>query len=75
MMQTGKRISHPIPVRFDDRTTSRLKAASLSLGLNNVSAIIKIAVFQQLDEIETGHLILRHSSIRMPDSAVAEAVR
>jgi len=53
--------THPIPVRLDETTASRVKRASKRLGSNS-SAVIRLALITQLDAIETGVL-------RIPTSA------
>lgn len=52
--------SKPIPIRLDDETIARLDAAAERFGSNNRSAIIKLAIFNQLPSIERGLIKLSH---------------
>ena len=46
--------TRPIPIRLDEETVFRLKRVSGVMGLNNVSAIIKLSIAQQLPSLESG---------------------
>ena len=61
--------SRPIPVKLDDLTISRLDRASRSIGTNNRSSVIKIAIAMVLRDIEAGTLHLPATP------ATAEATR
>ena len=53
-----KKRSIPIPVRLSSDIVLRLNAASKKLGLNNRSAIMKLAIVTQLSQIEAGYIKL-----------------
>ena len=56
--------TRPIPVRLDERTCLRLKRAAEKVGINNVSAIIKLAIANQLPQIEAGFIQLNPDPAR-----------
>ena len=50
--------SIPIPVKLSPDIIARLNAASKKLGLNNRSAVMKLAIVNQLSQIEAGYIKL-----------------
>lgn len=52
--------ANPISIRLDEKTKRRAQAAAALMGLgNNVSAVVKLSLTNQLAEIESGHIKLR----------------
>jgi len=49
--------SFPIPVRLDDDTRRRLKRAARKIG-GTTSSVIRLAIFHQLPQIESGRIEL-----------------
>jgi len=51
----------PIPIRLDADTQRRIRNCAVSLG-GNSSTVIRLAILNQLPEIESGHLTLPRRS-------------
>jgi hypothetical protein len=47
----------PVPVRLDDATQLRIRRAAKKLG-SNASSVIRFSILNQLQEIESGRIIL-----------------
>jgi len=51
-------ISRPIPIRLDLALISRLDRAAQKLGVNSRAAVMRLAIVQQLPQIEQGVITL-----------------
>ncbi len=64
MMSSRPTVSRPIPLRLDSKTVKRIAVAQRSLGISR-SALMRLAIVNQLSEIEHGiitlHDIERHA--------------
>lgn len=57
-MSAGNDQTRPVPIRLAPEIRGRLDTAAKRLASNR-SAVIRLAIFQMLPEIESGHLVLR----------------
>lgn len=51
----------PVPIRLDDKTKTRIQRAAARMGSTS-SAVIRFAITQQLQGIESGTIILNPES-------------
>jgi hypothetical protein len=57
-MKQKEPLTKPIPVRLPASMRLRVMAAAKSLGANS-SSVVRLALIQQLDEIERGHIRIK----------------
>jgi len=50
--------TRPVPIRLDALLIMRLDRAARRLGVNNRSAVMRLAIVQQLSQIESGIITL-----------------
>lgn len=58
MSEAKKEQTKPVPVRFDETTRARLGRAAKKLSSNR-AAVVRLAVYQLLPEIEAGSITLK----------------
>lgn len=53
----SRRPTRPVPIRLDDATRTRLRAAAIRLGSNS-SCVIRLALLSKLPELEAGQITI-----------------